>query len=95
MKQPTVEQKRISLKSLGDAGLGDTSGTTSMITSRVRIIMNLMSDNPVKPEVRAMALHALADMLAIAASKWSSYLAEDARRARRPVHDPNGGDGDE
>ena len=76
MKQPTVEQKRISLKSLGDAGLGDTSGTTSMITSRVRIIMNLMI-NPVKPEVRAIALGVLADMLAIAASKWTCYIVED------------------
>lgn len=48
------------LRYLARAGLGDTTGTTVMITERVRRVMDIMATEPVVPEVRAVALHGLA-----------------------------------
>lgn len=66
------------LRYLARAGLGDTTGTTVMITERVRRVMDIMATEPVVPEVRAVALHELARMLGVAADGWAGYVIETA-----------------
>lgn len=67
------------LRLLAAAGLGDTTGTTIMITGRVQRVMTIMSAQSMTPAVRALALEELASMLTAAASLWRSYLISDSR----------------
>ena len=68
------------LRYLARAGLGDTTGTTSMITERVRRVLDIMASAKVAPEVRAIALHELARMLGVAADGWAGHVIETALR---------------
>lgn len=64
------------LRYLARAGLGDTTGTTIVITERVRRVLDIMATDSVAPEVRAIALHELARMLGLAADSWAGYVIE-------------------
>ncbi len=66
------------LQYLARAGLGDTTGTTIMITERVRRVMNIMATEQVVPAVRAVALRELTRMLGVAADDWAGYVIETA-----------------
>lgn len=73
-----TEPSMADLRYLARAGLGDTTGTTVMITERVRRVMDIMATEPVAPAVRAVALRELTRMLGVAADGWAGYVIETA-----------------